>query len=393
MEQNKLKVYHFHNGSGGGVLSVIINIIKYSVNPLIEHHIIHVINKNKLSEFRLLDIDGAKSENVFFYNPKSNFYHICKRLSRLLPDANAVVVAHDWFELGMATNLGLQNPVVQFLHGDYDYYYKLAKKHVSSIDRYITVSKVIYSNLCSILPHEAPRISRCRFPVPPVKSLERNNQFLKAFFCVRRLDDTNKQFDILPLINTKLKEKGITVEWTIIGEGLKNKEQEKVWGNNPIVTHHSSLSNEAVVKLLPENDIFLLPSIKEGFPVSLVEAMKAGLVPLVTNWAGATDELITPGETGYYVEVGDIDAYVHYITMLNNDRALLKKLSQKGEKRARTLFDPFLNVKKIEEIFFEAFDTKKKDKLASKTYGSRLDQHLIPDFVTSTFRSLLARLN
>ena len=34
----------------------------------------------------------------------------------------------------------------------------------------------------------------------------------------------------------------------------------------------------------------------------IVEAMKAGVITLVTNWEGATDELITEGKTGYYFE-------------------------------------------------------------------------------------------
>lgn len=56
------------------------------------------------------------------------------------------------------------------------------------------------------------------------------------------------------------------------------------------LSYFPTLSNEEVMNLLAQRDLFILPSLKEGFPVAAVEAMKAGLVPLVTNWDGATEE-------------------------------------------------------------------------------------------------------
>ena len=72
-------------------------------------------------------------------------------------------------------------------------------------------------------------------------------------------------------------------------------------------------TNEEMLTILQKHDIFLLPSLAEGFPVSLVEAMKAGLVPLVTNWAGAVDELVAPGVTGYYFSAGAFKDYADCI--------------------------------------------------------------------------------
>ncbi|MHA6249245.1 glycosyltransferase family 4 protein [Pontibacter sp. CAU 1760] len=389
-----IEVYHFYNGKGGGVLSVIQNIIKHSNNPLVKHHVLHILNETDFSNYNSLGIEGAWSEKVFYYNPKSNYYHNCKRLVKLLPDYNAVVVAHDWFELGMITNLGLQNPAVQFLHGDYDYYYQLAQRHKESIDRFITVSKNIHSKLCSYLPNQKPFIYHCRFPVRQIIStVEKQHTLLKVFYCVRRLDDINKQFEILPLIDKKLRDKGIIVEWKIVGDGLSTMEREQIWVDKNFVTYYHRLSNDEVSELLPTNDIFILPSIREGFPVTLVEAMKAGLVPLITNWAGATNELILPGKTGYYFEVGDADAYASQIAVLHNDRTLLKSISVEGQKLSNVLFDPFSNVTNIEDVLVDAFEKRKKNKLAYKVYGSLLDQLWLPNIITRSLRSVLPQRN
>ncbi len=92
----KIKVYHFHNGGGGGVLSVIRNILKYSAEADIENHIIHTINKDIDHPFTIDKMEGAVSENIFYYSPKWNFYYTCKQLAKLLPNDKAIIIAHDW---------------------------------------------------------------------------------------------------------------------------------------------------------------------------------------------------------------------------------------------------------------------------------------------------------
>ena len=148
-----MHIVHFHNGGGGGVLAVIRNLLLYRHHDGIKNHIIYTINKDQHPAFEIPKLKGAASEQVFYYSPKWNFYYTCKQLTKLLPDDKAVIVAHDWMELGMLSNLGLQNPALQFVHGNYDYYYELAKKHEQSVDRFIAVSPVIYNQLCALLPN------------------------------------------------------------------------------------------------------------------------------------------------------------------------------------------------------------------------------------------------
>ena len=126
---NKIKIYHFHNGTGGGVFTVIKNLLRFSVDKNIENHIIHAINTQIVPDYVIEPVTGAASQLLYYYTRQNNFYHTCRQLANLLPDDKAIIVAHDWLELGMASNLGLQNPVVQMVHGNYDYYYEIAKLH------------------------------------------------------------------------------------------------------------------------------------------------------------------------------------------------------------------------------------------------------------------------
>lgn len=65
-------------------------------------------------------------------------------------------------------------------------------------------------------------------------------------------------------------------------------------------------------------DIVLLLSEKESFGLSLLEAMKTGVVPIGSN-AGGIKEVIKHGETGYIVDVGDsAQASKYVLELLNN---------------------------------------------------------------------------
>jgi glycosyltransferase involved in cell wall biosynthesis len=383
----KIKVFHFHNGTGGGVLSVIENLLKYSTNEGVENHVIFTINKDLLAKYEMPKLEGAVTQQLFYYSAKWNFYHTCRQLAKLLPDDKSVVAAHDWLELGMSSQLGLRNPVVHFLHGDFDYYYDLAKKHGPSIDQFIVISPVIYHKLCSTMPDRKTDIHYCRFPVPAAHPIRKENKILRIIYCVRSLAEERKQFKILPLINKKLAAKNLKIEWTIIGGGMEKREVENVMHQQTGISFFPVLPNEEVINLLPQQDLFILPSLSEGFPVAVVEAMKAGLVPLVTNWDGATDELIINNETGYYFSPYDVDKYAATISLLSNDRKLLYQLAENAIEKANELFDPFENTNDIEEVIVQAYSSDKKIKKPFKIYGSRLDKEWIPNFITRSLRN------
>lgn len=72
-------------------------------------------------------------------------------------------------------------------------------------------------------------------------------------------------------------------------------------------------------------DLVLLLSEKESFGLTLLEAMKTGVVPIGSN-AGGIKEVIKHGETGYIVDVGDSDAASRYALKLLNNPELYQRL-------------------------------------------------------------------
>lgn len=381
----RIQVIHFHNGSGGGVLSVIRNLLSHSQNPEIENHVIYTINKEKTPEYELPELKGATSEQVFYFSPKWNFFHTCKQLAKLLPDEKAVVVAHDWLELGMASNLGLQNPVVHFLHGDYEYYYQLAEIHKKCVDRYIAINPMIAEKLRSKINAGKEKIYYRRFPVPEIHARRKESEILRILYCGNDLNSHSKQFEMLPKINAILADHKMIVLWNIIGYGISEDSVSELMKQKENVFVYSNISNERVLQLMAMNDVILLPSIHEGFPVSIVEGMKSGLVPLVTNWDDATGELIKEGESGFYFAVGDAEGYAERIAMLDANREQLKSMSKRAMALANELFDPVENTQRIEQLFVETSkNTSHKEK--NRVYGSRLDREWIPNGVVRRIR-------
>ncbi|HHS2993259.1 TPA: N-acetyl-alpha-D-glucosaminyl L-malate synthase BshA [Staphylococcus argenteus] len=75
------------------------------------------------------------------------------------------------------------------------------------------------------------------------------------------------------------------------------------------------------------SDLVLLLSEKESFGLTLLEAMKTGVVPIGSN-VGGIKEVIKHGETGFVVDVGDSDAASEYAIQLIQDKALYNKLQK-----------------------------------------------------------------
>jgi glycosyltransferase involved in cell wall biosynthesis len=79
--------------------------------------------------------------------------------------------------------------------------------------------------------------------------------------------------------------------------------------------------------LLGAIDVFVLPSLWEGLPLSLVLAMAAGVAPVATAVAGIP-EVVEDGRTGLLVPAGDAAALGAALGRLMSDRALRERIGR-----------------------------------------------------------------
>jgi glycosyltransferase involved in cell wall biosynthesis len=93
-----------------------------------------------------------------------------------------------------------------------------------------------------------------------------------------------------------------------------------------------------VPELLADADVLVLASRSEGAPLSILEAMAAGL-PVVASAVGGVPELVDDGTTGLLVPPGDPAALADALRRVLTDPALRARMGAAGRERVRARFD------------------------------------------------------
>jgi glycosyltransferase involved in cell wall biosynthesis len=102
--------------------------------------------------------------------------------------------------------------------------------------------------------------------------------------------------------------------------------------------------------LLETAAVLALPSYAEGMPVSVLEAMSAG-VPVVASAVGGVPEALVDGVSGCLVAPGDKASLGRHLRRLLEDRALGARLGAAARESARLRFAPERAVPRLEEVY------------------------------------------
>jgi glycosyltransferase involved in cell wall biosynthesis len=128
-------------------------------------------------------------------------------------------------------------------------------------------------------------------------------------------------------------------EMVIVGDGPEREGVEDELARRSLDRRVRLLGERGdVPELLADADVFLLASRSEGLPLSVIEAMAAGL-PVVASDVGGLRELVRDGETGTLVPPGDPAALANALRPLVADRELRRRFGSAGRERAKGLFD------------------------------------------------------
>lgn len=100
-------------------------------------------------------------------------------------------------------------------------------------------------------------------------------------------------------------------------------------------------NRDDISEIMQMSDVFVLPSLYEGFPITVIEAMQHGL-PVIASNVGGLRELLD-GRTGILVNPGDRRELADAIRQLYGDRELRARIGRAAQQRA------------LEEFGFEGF--------------------------------------
>lgn len=124
----------------------------------------------------------------------------------------------------------------------------------------------------------------------------------------------------------------------IVGDGeLKASLQNYVQAKNLDRVIFFTGYRDNIAEILDAVDIFVHPSLWEGFGLAILEAMAMGKPVIATN-VSAIPELVEDGMTGFLVPVKDVNSLAKAITKLSSDEDLRKKFGENAMEKWRELF-------------------------------------------------------
>ena len=141
------------------------------------------------------------------------------------------------------------------------------------------------------------------------------------------------------------------IGFVIIGDGQERKRLDKLskkWGLESVFMPGAVPESYRYLKAF---GAFVSPSLKEGFPWTIIEAMAAE-VPVIATRVGAIPEIIEDGKTGFLVDVRNPQQIAKLIISLSEDKNLSEKITRAAKESVVKNFNTKQMLKKYEDLFF-----------------------------------------
>jgi len=224
---------------------------------------------------------------------------------------------------------------------------------------YITVSKFSKSRLVEEKKVKPENITFIYNGVNPTKfSPKRRKEAKKHFPMLADIEAPKvlylSRFIEKKGISTLLKAipsilKGEDVHFVFVGPG-KKLDFDKYGIPQQNYTFLGYINHEATPFLYALSDIFVLPSLYENFPISILEAMASETAVVATN-VGGVPEMITSGYNGILIPPKDADSLTNALIWLVENDPLRKRLSKNARKTVIKKFTWKQTAKKTKEYY------------------------------------------
>ncbi len=307
---------------------------RYNFNLIAPSHLKKLVKKEKY------DILIEDINKIPFYTP---WYLDIKTLV-VIPHLFATTVFHE----------------INFILGTYIY---LAEKPLVSVYRgkhYNVISESTAEDIhLRGVPYEDISIIHCginrelyahdesvkKYEYPSVLYLGR----IKKYKSVQHLIEAFK------IVKSKLAD----AKLTIVGDGDYVDELKKLTNSLQLqdsVLFTGYVSSEEKVERLRKSHVAVLPSLKEGWGLTNIEANSVGTTVVAANSPGLRDS-VKDNETGFLYEYGNIEELAEKLMIILTDSTKRKELEKEGLKWAET-FNWDSAAKKFEELILKIVDNK-----------------------------------
>lgn len=150
-----------------------------------------------------------------------------------------------------------------------------------------------------------------------------------------RLSERKGAHDLIAVMSN-LRESCPNATLELAGDGDIDRYRALAQGN-PNIKFLGWLDENGRIEALERATVFCLPSSNEGLPMSVLEAMSAGL-PVVSTPVGGIPEAVQDGVTGILVEPGDLNGLAGALSELLNNSQAAESMGKAGLERHRECF-------------------------------------------------------
>ena len=199
----------------------------------------------------------------------------------------------------------------------------------------ITANKITTIPNAVILPDLTDRQIRDR-RTSARKGYNINDEEIVIGYIGRFSEEKGLKFLLQAVIT--LNEQTLPIKIMLIGDGSERENLELISRKYGVAQHIIFTGfQQDVVSLLPALDIFILPSLTEGTPMAVLEAMSYGL-PVIASRIGGIPDIITHNIDGILIYPGESKHIVEAILHLIKEPEIRKKLSINAKQKIKNFY-------------------------------------------------------
>jgi glycosyltransferase involved in cell wall biosynthesis len=221
--------------------------------------------------------------------------------------------------------------------------YEMMRHYASWMDLVAMVSQTMKQKAGTLPEFTRVPVAYLPLGVPMCRDTDLPERDFKAqlrILYLGRLAQEQKRVRLFTEIFSQLCTSGIPFHWTIAGDGPDRaflEAEMKSISPRQTVAFAGPVRYADVPAILREHDVFLLASEFEGLPLSLLEAMGHGLVPVVSDLKSGIPEVVDE-TNGLLVPVNGVAGYARAIIHLHEHRDELAAKSATARKRVQKDF-------------------------------------------------------
>ncbi|MCM3088665.1 glycosyltransferase family 4 protein [Bhargavaea ginsengi] len=346
----------------------VLHLCSYYIGNKLYRNLFYEISKKRISQSVYIPIRNKMQFNKNYFNSdKTKIYYdlilkkydrflygtkIVKQLRRVVEkipniESTSIIHAHTLFSDGGTAYLlnmkyGIKY-IVSIRNTDINVFYKyalhyrfLSHKILKNASAIIFISPAYKEKTLNVLPRNiAKQISDKSFIIPngidnrwfkeiSSKTIDPKKQ-LKLLF-VGTLDQNKNVISVIRAVE-RLVSQGKDVNLNIAGDGpLLNKLISQVEDRNlqNKIVFHGQIDIEKLIEIMDTSDIFILPSYKETFGISYIEAMARGVPVIYTRGEGISG-YFADGSVGYSITPDNINEMINAINDITDNYEIISR--------------------------------------------------------------------